>query len=164
MRAAPPVVHNLAGSGPWVWAAVALAALATTTPFIWLAWQLGARRMVDSFELGVLAVLGLLATALTVAWAGRRAGQHRGEQLRWDGGRWQLLDAKGHAWHLDMPAIELDLDAWVLLRIRYVLDGRTAWLPLQRSDAPRSWHGLRVALSQQLPREQPGPPAAGGVA
>jgi hypothetical protein len=142
---------------------VALAALATIMPFFWLAWQLKASRMVDSFGLAVLAGLGLLAVTLAVAWAGRLARRRRGEQVRWDGGRWQLMDAKGHAWLLDTPAVELDLDAWMLLRVRQALDGRTAWLPLQRSDAPRSWHGLRVALSQP-PARDPASTAGGGLA
>lgn len=137
-----------------------LSAVATAVPFIWLAWQLNASRLAGSFEVAVLAVLGLPAVALAVALARRRAGRHRGEQLRWDGGRWQLLDAKGHAWLVDSPRVEVDLGSWMLLRTRHGLDGAVAWLPVQRSDTPKSWHALRVALAQ--PVAHAGRPASNG--
>lgn len=148
MRAAPPVVYPMASAGPWIWSGASLAGLATAVPFVWLGWHLQAARLVGDFELMFLSLLGLLAMGLAVAVARRRCGRRRGEQLRWDGGRWQLLDAKGHAWTLIAPSVELDLGAWLLLRARHTLDGERVWLPVQREDAPRAWHGLRVAVAQ----------------
>jgi hypothetical protein len=148
MRAAPPVVFPIAGAGPWIRAGAVLAGCAVAVPFAWLGWHLQAARLGSGFELVCLMLLGLLATGLAAAVAWRRCRRCRGEQLRWDGGRWQLLDAKGHAWTLTAPTVQVDLGEWLLLRACHTLDGASAWLPVQRDDAPPAWHALRVAVSQ----------------
>lgn len=151
MRAAPPVVYPIASAGPWIWSGASLAGLAAALPFIWLGWHMRAARLDGGFELMFLSLLGVLAAGLAVAVAWRSCARRRGEQLRWDGGRWQLLDAKGHAWTLLAPSVELDLGAWLLLRSRHTLNGERVWLAVQREDAPRAWHGLRVAAAQPRP-------------
>jgi hypothetical protein len=160
MRAAPPVVHPLASTGAWIGSSVLLAAAAAGVPIAWVGWHLRAARLGGTVEFLALAGLGLSAIAVAAALAWRRAQRRRGEQLRWDGGRWQLLDAKGHAWSVSTPGTAIDLGPLMLLYTRHALDGTAAWLPMRRADAPASWHGLRVALGQP-----PAPPAStSGVA
>jgi len=83
----------------------------------------------------------------------RRAARLPAQWLRWDGTGWQLLTADV-AEELDTPAVQIDLSHAVLLRARRP-GRRPVWLPLERRDAPATWHRLRVVLSQPLRSTQP---------
>jgi len=146
MRAAPPADHPLARLGLWAAADAVLAALAVATPLLWLGSHARAMRLVGDAVgwCGVALALLAAASASTLWW--RHAARRVEQRLRWDGTGWQMLTGTD-AEELGTPVIQIDLGHALLLRARRS-GHRLVWLPLERRDAPATWHRLRVALGQ----------------
>jgi hypothetical protein len=162
MRVAPPVDHPLARRGLWAGAAAALAALAAAAPVLWAGDHLQAMRWEGGWVrwgIPLLAAVVALVFAVTV-W--RRLSQARERRFRWDGTVWQLR-GDADTVELDQLTLRIDLGHAALLRAR-TSSGRNIWLPVERRDAPASWHGLRVALSQPQAAGETALPAPGGAA
>ncbi|WP_329722913.1 hypothetical protein [Ideonella sp.] len=153
MRAAPPVDHPVARLGLWAVAGAGLAALVAATPVWWLGSHAWAMRLGgEAVGWGSL-ILALFAAVVTFVLRWRQAAARPERRLCWDGAGWQLLTAEGTE-ELDAPAVRIDLGHAMLLRVRGP-GRRFAWLPLERRDAPATWHRLRVALSQPLRSTEP---------
>ena len=146
MRAAPPADHPLARPGFWAAAGAVLAALAVVTPLLWLGSHARAMRLVgDTVAWCGVALALLAATSAATLWWRHIARRHE-QHLRWDGTGWQMLTGTD-AEELGAPVIQIDLGHALLLRARRP-GYRSVWLPLERRDAPATWHRLRVALGQ----------------
>ncbi len=161
MRVAPAVEHPLAHQGLWRLLGSLLGAMTVAVPLVWLGWHwrvAGASARWPALGLGGLAAAaGLLAGGA----ARRRAARHPG-RLRWTGAAWQHVRADGTAEPLARPVVRIDLGVAMLARADG--PGRAAtWLPLERRDAPSSWHGLRVALAQ-APADRPTDTMSGAAA
>ena len=90
-----------------------------------------------------LATAALMAV-LVVGYAARALRQHPCDLL-WDG---QVWHADGQPGSLDLM---IDLNAWMLLRLRPVTGGRARWLALTAADAGASIQALRTALYARAP-------------
>jgi len=143
MRAAPAVDYPVAVAGLWFDALAVLLAWSAVAPLgLILGHALGRSEPV---WIGLL-----LATLAAGLWSWRRRARVRADTgLRWDGQAWSLraltpAAATGPAASGGSCAVMIDLGDWLLLR--WSGAGGQRWLPLTRTDAPPSWHALRVAL------------------
>ena len=144
MRAptAVPVDFPLGPERRWqLWLTAAFVLCLLTQVLWWLA-QAGATTPTSTLFMAVL--LSLLSTPLIARalWHLRRPQAH---MLRWTGLTWQLIapDRPPRVAHL---GIAMDLDRWLLLRLRE-LDGPDLWLPMAAAQMPDRWHALRCALA-----------------
>ncbi len=100
---------------------------------------------------GLILTLVATAAAFTLLW--RHGARRPVQRLRWDGTGWQVLTGDATD-ELDTPTVQIDLGHALLLRVGRP-GRRPVWLPLERRDAPATWHRLRVVLSQPLRPAQP---------
>jgi hypothetical protein len=136
-----------------------LAVFAAAAPMWWLGAHAQAMRLGGEAAGwgGLILTFSAAAVAFLLFW--RLAARRPAQRLRWDGTGWQLLSADV-AEELNVPAVQIDLSHAVLLRARRP-GCRPVWLPLERRDAPVTWHRLRVALNQPSRSTQAAPRSDG---
>jgi hypothetical protein len=132
MRTAPPVSLRAGGGALWSALRLGLPALAAGSVGLWWLEQVQAP--------GWLAwsspLLAALSAALLAGWRGRE----QPVELAWDGQRWS---ADGRTGRLD---VMIDLQDWLLLRLRSEAPAATRWIALSARDCGAAWPALRVAL------------------
>jgi hypothetical protein len=152
----------LAFQGLWRLLGCLLTAMSVAVPVIWLAWHgcvAGASLPWPAAALSILTA----ATGVFVFWQDRRRAAARAPvRLRWTGAAWQSVYADGTVETLARLHVRVDLGVAMLARALGP-DRCARWLPLERRDAPSSWHALRVALAQAT-GERPVGQAPGAVA
>jgi hypothetical protein len=146
MRAAPPVSVRCTGGPGWRAVQAGLAALAAAVTVFWL---MAHAEKAPAVAGALAAVTGLCAAAL--AWRGSRAAAR---MLAWDGQRWTLDGLPGG---LD---VMIDLDTWMLLRLRPETGPRGRWATVSAREAGPAWHGLRAAVHAPVTASAPDAAAA----
>jgi hypothetical protein len=144
MRAAPPVDYPVSRQGLWDLAMGGLAAASAAVPVDWLAWQLGASRVIGASGVRLVQAIALVLAVVAAAWVWRRRALAEKRSLRWDGQAWHEVDCEGRATVLETPSICIDLGFALLLRARLHWDRTVRWFPLERRSASGRWHALRV--------------------
>jgi hypothetical protein len=145
MRAAPPVSVRCVGGLSWRCTQAVLPGLAAA---VFVFWGLG---RAESPAL-VMAVASAAAALLATAIAWQRAAP-RPATLAWDGGRWSV---DGTAGALD---VMVDLQDWLLLRLRPAAGGASRWVAVSATDAGGALHGLRAAAYAAVADDSPAAPA-----
>lgn len=151
MQAAPPVSVRGSGSGAWQRSCALLPLLVAT---VLAAWAL-AHLDVQGWQLAIAAGLSGLATVWLVSrilstghhlrprsrgWAGVET------ELRWDGQQWHCGADTAVA-----PDVMIDLDGWLLLRLRPTDGSASRWMAITAAEAGVAWADLRAALFSTAP-------------
>jgi hypothetical protein len=146
MRTAPPVSLRAGGGPLWRALRIGLPAVAGWTA---MHWALAHAELATWPALPVPVLVGAL-----VAWRSRE----RACEIAWDGRCWT---ADGMPGLLD---VMIDLQAWVLLRLRPERGGAARWIAVSAAEAGVAWPALRVALFAPRPAEgaDAGPPEGAG--
>lgn len=114
----------------------------------WLAgWQMAAWALDGRSALGAASVVLAGGLAL-LGWRTLPSGE-----LDWNGQEW-MARLGGRAVVLGGVAVHLDLQAWLLLRVRIPATGCACWIWAGRSAAPDRWSDLRRALFNTRPASE----------
>ncbi|MEO5732871.1 MAG: hypothetical protein ABIN96_00165 [Rubrivivax sp.] len=74
-------------------------------------------------------------------------------ELRWDGQQWYCgASANSDPDVVIEPDVMIDLDGWLLLRLRAPGGGVSRWMPITAAEAGNAWHDLRAALYARAPQ------------
>ena len=163
---AAPVTYPAARGGLWRWLWVGCSGLAAASLAAWLTWHgaLAVDSSASTLDLGIAALLGLLAGGL----AGRQGwvGPGFAQRVVWDGSHWRL-DACAAA--VPAPQCVLDGGRWLLLRWPVPAApmrpwGGHRWFVADAADDPAAWRRLRLAVRHSVPAVQVASAGAGEVA
>lgn len=148
-RAAPSVCFELTRSpvalwtGVSVWGASLLCLVAWTTLSGAVSWRQAAVAL-------VCLVAGL---AFVGSWRAMLQGQ-----LAWDGSLWTWQRTQTYSEPVVL-AVNIDLQAWMLLQIRDLTGRSVGWACAQRSTGPAQWLDFRRAVYSRR-RHAPTPPVS----
>jgi hypothetical protein len=94
-----------------------------------------------------------LAAGAAIQW---RLGKVPAGSLQWTGSQWLHQEGTGPATPIAAPAVMIDLDAWMLLRLTEATAARQVrWRALQRGADLAQWACFRAAVYS--PASRPGP-------
>ena len=150
MRAPPAISVQCRSSLAWRGLQALIFGSVAAVVAAWAAWH--ARLPAAAYAAACSAAGALCAL---FGWVSSRgpAGQ-----LEWTGSRWQWCSADAHraaAQALDgAPDIMIDLEQWMLLRVRLAEGRRVVWLPVSRGDNLGPWVAWRAAVYS--PASRPG--------
>jgi hypothetical protein len=137
MRKAPPVSVRTGGGAIWRGLCIGLPALAAA---VFAYWALLHLEWIPAAAAGA----ALAAAIATAAVAGRRRAATAEVELRWDGRQWT---ADGQAGPLE---VMVDLQTWMLLRLRPASGAAARWIAVDRRDAGASMPLLRALVHARL--------------
>ncbi len=138
MRPPPMLTLRCRPSRAWRVLCAALGAAAGASLAAWVAGHLHWLPL----ETQVAVITGALVGVLSGLGG---AGAMRPVRLHWDGQAWHLDDLRGDL------RVMLDLDRWLLLRLRAEGARATRWVALSRAQRSGEWRALRTALYSRPP-------------
>lgn len=151
---APAVRYPYGRSSVLGWALGIVAACGLASTLAWLALGTANAHLAVNALIGL--GLWLLCTASVWRWWRRAPMGH----LAWDGGQWWIdYGAPGQCPVHARPLVHLDLQSGLLLSV-HPLQGRLAWLWLERRSDPLQWGALRRAVYSPARDKEPDPAQA----
>ncbi len=141
MRAPPAVSWPVTQDRRWRCVQTLLWAAAAASAGVWIGDGL-------DDETAATAVLAGSGAALAGAWLGWRTSRQPPGEIHWTGSQWRWSDAFGQDAAVSAPEVMLDLQGWMLLRLRGVDGGRHRWCSVARGgiESAVRWTGFRAAV------------------